>query len=350
LLEQIRAGQHADNIRNRLEAFAPPVAQAQAVLDSLPKILTESPPVTQEFRIAQVELCLDALNQFIQDVAWLTNFYDELYYSDDRVGAIAPSPGASGLVFSTRYILPDYLGALYVFVVVTKALFGSLLNYLVPLRRYRDRLQWVHDTATAGITELPFPSADEVWSYNLKPYLLDNNGFMRSPWSYGVTLRGWPLALPDENGGYQWYGAVDEYTGYNSLGSYPGILPPASYPPDNQFNQQFFAKLRLASLKRWKDVYIGLGLPVVWQTINTLDDLVGDPHLPEADRSGWSLRELDRTLGPVHLPANVNQGIPVSMIVGTLAMLRGQDPERRPLSLREQVNALPYQDAGVQPI
>jgi hypothetical protein len=38
------------------------------------------------------------------------------------------------------------------------------------------------------------------------------------------------------------------------------------------------------------------------------------------------------------------------MVLGTTAELRGLDPDARPLSMREQLDALPYPDTGIAPI
>ena len=45
-------------------------------------------------------------------------------------------------------------------------------------------------------------------------------------------------------------------------------------------------------LKRAIDVYIGVGLPQVWNVINGLNALVGAPPVPRHRFAGWSFREI----------------------------------------------------------
>jgi hypothetical protein len=358
-IEQVIAEQHAQNILSRLRAIDEQIANAETTLQLLPGFLAQVPPPSQEVRDAQISACTTALNNLIRSDQWQTVFLDETYYQDDRVGVISPQQTASGLVFTTRYVLPQCLRAVYILLVVTIGYEGSTDTISKPLSECATALRTYHDQASAGIAGTALmPKRDEIWAFASVgggDYLVDENGFLESPWSYGMNLLEWDSAggvgtpVPDPDGGYQWYGAVDRHTGFSSLGSYPGILPPGSARPDEQFFAQFEAKLRLATLKRWKDVYSGLGLPALWQTIGLLCDATQTPRPQGVDRSFWSLRELAQTLGPVHLPHNPNT-INASATLGTLTELRGHDQAARPLSMREQLDALPYPDAGVQPI
>jgi hypothetical protein len=354
LIEQILGHDRAQNDLERLHNFDEPVTNAQSMIQSLPDWVQAQPPLSQDFRAEHVRMCLAAVDQISLPDQWLTNYYDELYYYDDRLGSIGPEPNADGTAWTTRFTLPEFLRALNVYITVTQSLEGSLSdNAKELLRGFAATLHDVHDRAAAGIAPLPAPSVAELWSSNLTDYLTDGEGFLVSAWSCGVTLESF-LGLPgffDPNGGIQWYGAVDRYTGLNSLGSYPGLRrPPGLPPPTKQFVDQFYVKLGLANLKRWKDVYVGLGLPTVWTTVNQLAALTGNPPLRGHDASGWSLRELRRTLGAVHIPSSITWGISTAMVLGTMAELRGLDPDARPLSMRDQLNALPYPDAGIAPI
>ena len=44
-----------------------------------------------------------------------------------------------------------------------------------------------------------------------------------------------------------------------------------------------------------KDVYVGVGLVNVWQTINILNSLIGDPLVPRPGLIDWSFRWLFET-------------------------------------------------------
>jgi hypothetical protein len=354
-IEEIIGGQRAQNILARLHALDLPVAQASSVMKILPSVLPPNPPLSWDARVSYVNLCIQALENFSQGDQWSTVYVDEVYYSDDRSGPIEPDhAGDAAVVFTTRYILPDFLRALFILISASAALEVPLDPDV--LRGYRDNvLVQVYNQATDGIAFVAVPTPEEV--YTGDPRDVDSStGFVISPWSFGRTIWSWNPPgenFPDPDGGYQWHGAVDRYTGCNSVGEYPGVVY-ANIPsdPDPQFYPQFYAKLALANLKRWKSVYINLGLPYVWNAINRLSDLVGDPPVMKgAHRGQWSLREIHSTLGPVHLPENIDRGIPLSRTFETLAMLRrGAGNYGWPLSLRDQLDALPWPDAGVVPI
>jgi hypothetical protein len=66
------------------------------------------------------------------------------------------------------------------------------------------------------------------------------------------------------------HGAVERFTGRNSVTSYP-IRVPVKDP-----NNPEFKKFQVVRLKTSQDVYASAGLGTVWDTINRLKGLVGD--------------------------------------------------------------------------
>jgi hypothetical protein len=56
---QLNAEQRAEQILDRLRDLDPAIASAQPVYDELSAAVRAQPPVTEEFRLAQVGLCLD---------------------------------------------------------------------------------------------------------------------------------------------------------------------------------------------------------------------------------------------------------------------------------------------------
>jgi hypothetical protein len=82
------------------------------------------------------------------------------------------------------------------------------------------------------------------------------------------------------------YGVVEQFSGYSSMATYtltpPFDLESTSPGPYNKF------QVRL--LKRWKDVYMGVGLVTVLNVANNLNALIGDPPFP-GGFADWSIRK-----------------------------------------------------------
>jgi len=97
--------------------------------------------------------------------------------------------------------------------------------------------------------------------------------------SAGFTLTGQAVGVSIE------YGVVEQFSGYSSVGTYtltpPFDLEPTSLGPYNKF------QVRL--LKRWKDVYVGIGLLTVLNAANNLNALIGAPPFA-GGYADWSIR------------------------------------------------------------
>jgi hypothetical protein len=95
------------------------------------------------------------------------------------------------------------------------------------------------------------------------------------------------------------YGAAEKFSGNSSIGDSYQI---DFLGPNDSQNPSFLNKLQVRTLKRTKDVYINCGLLTVWQTINQLNALVGDPPLSSStlqwqdgsavDLVRWSSRQV----------------------------------------------------------
>ena len=62
--------------------------------------------------------------------------------------------------------------------------------------------------------------------------------------------------------------------------------------PNNSIDPAPFNKFQIRLLKRAIDVYIGVGLPRVWNVINSLNALVGAAPVPRHPFADWSFREI----------------------------------------------------------
>ncbi|HZV77206.1 MAG TPA: hypothetical protein VFF63_05580 [Candidatus Babeliales bacterium] len=403
------AEERAANILNRLNNLDPALAQAQSVIDNLKADLAQSPPVDEEYKLQQIELCLDSVEQFNQDDKWLTNYADEIYYgslydanpssyTDCWTGIVAPTPNADGTVFSCRYVLPDFLHVLYDFMLVAAAFEPNYAElYQAQLENYSQRLQTAYNTSKQGLvtTQQPTPTqlgifsfADNVpwWqNYNTSamwgpdeppgpgqfPYLdsfPDAGGFdppsVNPQWHsiynpvtavldwHGSVEQG-PVPghcnavesfLDPTYGYWQEYGVVHTYTGYSNISNFPPIPLPSEKP--NVFWPQFQASLSLALRRNYKQAYSDIGLASVWQTINVLNGLAGQPLLGTYDPDVvWTLRELGGILGSAFPPTPAS-GVSAQAVIAGLTTITTNmhagvsgvapaPPLTRPLSLRD---------------
>jgi hypothetical protein len=129
-------------VLDRLQSIDRATAGAQTALDQLKADLTASPPVTFEYRQQQIAKCLDSLNEFDNDDQWKVNYFNQIYYSNPWSGTIAPAPDATGLAFSTIFILPVFLRTIIQFLTVGIAFEPNFATaYGDPIRRFAGRLQ-----------------------------------------------------------------------------------------------------------------------------------------------------------------------------------------------------------------
>lgn len=283
------------------------VSGSSAVVQSLPALLTETPPPSADFRVAQVETCLqpvDALsdttlrptgNFFLSTYDSMTYFTDAgafkwttFYTNDDGNQAeetvdvgyelVAPPKPAGGQVFSYLYVLPYCIKAYAALIATGTALypdFGANTRWQASLISFAQFLTTIHDTIASGITKLTPPS----------PALAD--------W-YQSTGVGNPIAgiLPSQGFppvyGYQFiYGAVEVYSGFSSI-----ILSDFQNFPLSGTEFAIYQKLQVRGLGEMIQAYKGVGLPNVWSVINSLYKLTQQPPLPLHAYAAWSFREI----------------------------------------------------------
>jgi hypothetical protein len=305
--DAIKEDLKANNILTWENSFAQPVADARSVLQNLPAALSASPPVSNEFKLAQIGICLAAVDQFDFDPKWKKSYLDEVYFDPSNDyggwgGPIAPTADADGTVFTDRYILPLFLRVLSIFVAVAAAYDQNYRNnYADALRAYTRRLKYVHDISMDGIQIIRLPTIDEAALDITRPVFTPEERYLNyTAWTFGfaASTYWWPGAWIY----FQFFGVVHSYSGFSSLGNYPPI------PKANENSvalairaARFYARLAFANRARWKDVYIGVGLADVWDTINTLRKLTSDPPQPAFNPGRWwSLREVYGLLGDAY--------------------------------------------------
>jgi hypothetical protein len=240
----------------------------------------------------------------------------------------APTDSTTGLVYYYVYILPAYLQALFIYTSVASVLLPE--DYIAndtagvirdavgrPSQGQPGFLVEQHDAIQNGIQALspgywdsgklinwleqnPFyPSnyypigangaPEGVWQ-GLTPVINPAAAASLPPAPPGPLPALVPLPLQDFIAVNIEYGAVDRFGGASVLDAYSlsvQDLVGAAPGPD------LFNKFQIRSLRRAKLVYSNIGLPGVWQFVNRLKNLVGDPPLPiTSNFSFWSFRQL----------------------------------------------------------
>lgn len=250
---------------------------AVTVFEQLPDMLDELPSLSHDFILNQIQTCLGAALFFADyNDKWQAVWRSIPYYSDQWSGQLAPDAPDDGLVFNYTYTLPQFLRAIYILLTTIGALAPtSLANYQASLRRCLTRLSAVHDTiVSSGIVGTRVPKPLEV-SYVVYPEPDSGKGpyWDSDWWTYG------PIPWP--------YGAVEKYSGASSVASYFSYILYKIVDPGNNFVR--LIQLRIAQQK--KALYSQLGLPSVWQVINHLRIMTGQPPLADVPYEDWSIKE-----------------------------------------------------------
>lgn len=265
----------------RNNSLAPAVAQAQTVVDQLKADFLQHPPVTDDYKLQQIGLCLDAVNQLDLETKWLTVFKDEVYADaailTDRwqLSGFTPQPNADGTVFTDRYNTAYFMQVLSMFLVVAKVFDPDYLsNYAAPLSRFRKRLRWAYDTSADGIQFVNPPPEDTFLSVPV------TDKDLLGEWAYNGAF----LSQP--------YGAVHIYSGLNFINQFAPIPDPPQWPPPDYFWQQFYALLDLQNRECWKKTHNKAGLDIVYDTYAALMRLTGQQGTYINAGTTWTLREI----------------------------------------------------------
>jgi hypothetical protein len=312
---------------------------AVGVFQQLPAMLAATPPPSTDFKLSQIQICVDAVNFFADyDDKWQVVAADMPYYSDSWSGTVAPKAGSDGLVFNYTYTLPQFIRAIYFLLAAIAALAPTSLHlYTEVLTNALRRLQSVHQTIVSGIVPYREPSSENVgtiyylepvegyarlfWfpngsqdndsvQYTLGSYGLGSDGDPDSSFVYndyvaaGIAGAGW-VKVPSSNSaqdGITWpYGAVEIYSGKSNISSYSSDYFPRSqvdvafWPQTAREN--FFCLLNLRTHVKMRSLYVSLGMPSVWQTIDHLLQLTGQPVPTAPLYSAWPFTDVIGFLG-----------------------------------------------------
>jgi hypothetical protein len=301
----LQAEQRAQNIVTKLTNLGDQLAAPKSILADLQNLLSLQPPLPDPDRRDKIESCYTGITALAPDGNWEQVYSDQIYWTDDTIGLQAPPGTGDDLVFSYTYVLPAYMQALFMFLTVARSLDRSFpTGYEMRIRDAASLLKARHDKIiNEGIKQV-WQSID--WPGTPDPYPI------------------WWRALNDTKVGGAGieYGAVEVFSGYSAIGVYKlapsdASVVPLDLPPINKF--------QIRMLRKAKQVYLSIGLRSVWDTINNLNQLVGDPPLSVPNYSDWSIREiapilLDEAPSPHPRPP----GAPISL--RELAHILGDNP------------------------
>ena len=268
----------------RNNSLAPAVAQAQTVVDQLKADFLQHPPVTDDYKLQQIGLCLDAVNQLDLETKWLTVFKDEVYADAAilterwQLSGFTPQPNADGTVFTDRYNTAYFMQVLSMFLVVAKVFDPDYLsNYAAPLSRFRKRLRWAYDTSADGIQFVNPPAeANFLPGSGLGPEDHDLGG----DWTVDSFYN-------------QPYGAVHIYSGLNFINT---ICPLFQTHPNGRLPVTTGSKYMPCSIIQnrecWKKTHNKAGLDIVYDTYAALMHLTGRKGTYINAGTTWTLREI----------------------------------------------------------
>jgi len=215
--------------------------------------------------------------------------------NDAGYGPRPPKKNGDGVtVFEYRYALPLYLNAVSIFVAVLGTLDPNFpASQSAPLTTASVVLQGKYNQITSGLI-------------TLSPWDWTSGGLVQTVCSNpsGSGRPGISLIYDSSNpnvvvGGMMEYGAVEEFSGFSSIGSTYRISLNGNAADSDP---ALYNKLQLRLLKRTQDVFAAVGLVRVWKTINQLNALVGQPAMPKPtfqwpdgsvfDMTHWSFRQV----------------------------------------------------------
>jgi len=360
-VQQLGAHQTAEDINTRLTNLGNALAVSTPVLQGLKADLsTNLTAADVEARIEKCSQAVDALSNLVSDAfggVWYAPYQDQVYWTDypdftsgsgDNVGYNAQVPGQdatapAGNVYSWVLALPAFLQALCIWLTVARALAPTTFvadynaSVLTPAWQF---LKEQHDKIlNQGIIQLspiywspalgggntlggempvggplpggPVGTPDPIWAGPAGP------APKPIPWTGSILYQGLqesstglvqafagvtPLAAPPGTVGFFGasieYGAVEVFSGFSAMGTYvldfgtgDGQLDPTSS------DLSAYNKFQLRLVKKSHDVYIGVGLPGLWNTINTVGAIVGQPPLPRPNPADWSFRTISDIVG-----------------------------------------------------
>lgn len=275
-LQQLKAQATASDKLQRMRDVDNGINPAVGVFEQLPAILSSTPLPTTDFKLTQIQTCVDAVLFFSDfDEKWQVVQSDMPYYSDSWNGTLAPSQTSDNLVFNYTYTLPQFMRAIYILITTIAALEPkSMSSYNDVFNKCINRLQTVLQTVeTSGIVASRLPPTQE-WT-------------------------GWRIYNDDGSMLMYPYGAVEIYSGASLMRSYQNDffdfenVDLAGFGPSMN---NFMELLQLRITKEKKALFSQLSFPAVEQAITQLQQLAGQSAAAIAPYETWPFDEVTSLL------------------------------------------------------
>ena len=352
-IKQISQNQHAEDLINKLTTLQNDYSQAMTASESIQSLYNQL-PLDPKFVLTQLQNILDSVNPLAPpDVSnmgcanavlggpWMVRYNLEVFWSDSDspdvalpppnsdpltfwfhgpwgYGEQAPAESGDGTAFNYTYILPQWLQAINVFLSIGVVIDPKFVqNWSNTIRSMACLLQSVHDyILNNGITQLSpgFWNGQILnsWIY-WPPY---PPGLLAPPYTGLVPINPsrqkgvLPMTEVTVPGPFKIvgvkieYGAVEKFSGSSSVAMYQLPSPPFDFQSSDP-NPYYKFQVRL--LRKWKKVYVRVGLLTVWKMINALKRLVGDALMPGPTPADWSMRQVAAIIAgyaPVPIPVN----------------------------------------------
>jgi hypothetical protein len=329
LFTELNAAEAAQAVLDRNSKVNEYIAHAQTALNNLHGAYyhpTDYPPGDQIKECVYTLKTLKNKDDYVWNTSYSSQYFERIYWTDAalplcdcniwggtwrtkteaRYGTLVPPLNSdNSTVFEYRYSLPVYLNAVSIFLAVGGTLDPNFLeNQSAELNEAVSVLQGKYKQIQSGIKTLSPPdwtSVGLVETACLGRFSMPNPPGIRLVYDTSNPY----LVI----GGMMEYGAVERFSGVSSVSSTYRIDLTNSV---SDTNQALDNKLQLRVLKRTRDVFATVGLVRVWQTINQLNALVGQPAMPKPtftwdgsffDMTDWSFRQI---IGLVKLPASTN--------------------------------------------
>jgi hypothetical protein len=360
--QKLNAELKAQDLLSRWKGIDQWFVPAERALGNLQRIIDKVPPFDDpSAKLDAINDCENGLgglgNWGLSEAdQWYVPYGDQLYWTDRGLylwppsailnggsdneidlspfdwgyGLQAPTANGENLVFSYAYILPAYLKVLFDFLAVAQSLDQRAgKNYADQWRGAATLLQAKHDQIKSSITQLK-PGGFDYWDGQTlmqemgnMAAILSGNAASVDPGFTPLDANSTPVAQQTGYAGLNIeYGAVEKFSGYSSAGNYQL----SHQEIVSIVGSSAFYKFQLRSLKRAKDVYIGVGLLAVWRVIRYLQVLVGDPPLARPNFGDWSFREIISIAQTKSRQDGSFSMLTVAQFIETTAPLDGSGP------------------------
>jgi hypothetical protein len=294
-------------------AFIP----ANSVLDLLEADVNNLAQLSYGDKSDRIAKCAETLESLQNSANWKLFWSDPVYYQDDYNRQSMPMPDSDGSVFSPAYVLPQYVRALAIYLLVMRSIASEDIQYhSKDLKKFVNFLRDAHDRSAAGIVQTSVPTrggggspigiGGNATGYrslglaqtpyaDVPPFHSPDEPFLWGRWDFGHDSSAY---WDDTIEYYQPVGAVHAFSGASAITKVPPLVAIMSdffseYSPTYSYYGLFFYyKLQLASLVRGKEVYRSVGLVTVWDTIDQVGRMIGDSPIGKNRASWWSLREI----------------------------------------------------------